>query len=152
MIQELEPDIINSSKFSPRPGTSASKLKRIDQEIITYRSERLHSIIKNIAKKRNSRWLNWEGTILIDEFDNGNLKGRNEYYKSIIIKNVNKKILTDIKKEESYYKNNENFVDPDGGLYSMNLNNHNNNLPLGKTIKVKIIGYSNHTLEGIQII
>ncbi|MDQ6724518.1 MAG: tRNA (N(6)-L-threonylcarbamoyladenosine(37)-C(2))-methylthiotransferase [Thermoproteota archaeon] len=152
MIQELEPDIINSSKFSPRPGTSASKLKRIDQEMITYRSERLHSIIKNIAKKRNSHWLNWEGNILIDEFDNGNLKGRNEYYKSIIIKNVNKKILTDIKKEESYYKNNESFVDPDGGLYSMNLNNHNNNLPLGKTIKVKIIGYSNHTLEGIQII
>ncbi len=152
MIKELEPDIINSSKFSPRPGTSASKLKRIDQEIITQRSERLHSIIKNIAKKRNSRWLNWEGYILIDEFDNGNPKGRNEYYKSIIIKNVNEKISTEIKKEEGYCKNNKSLTHRDGGLYALNLNNHNNNLSLGKTIKVKINGYSNHTLEGIQII
>lgn len=153
MIKELEPDIINSSKFSPRPGTSAFKLKRTDQKIITQRSARLHSVIKNIAKKRNSRWLNWEGNILIDEINNGELKGRNQYYKSIIIKNFNEKIFTNTKQKEGYYKNN-GFVNSSvggGDLYSMNLNNHNNNLPLGKTMMVKITGYSNHTLEGIQI-
>ncbi len=60
MIKETEPDIINSSKFSSRPGTSATKLKRIGQDIMVQRSEKLHRIIKDIAKKRNSRWMNWE--------------------------------------------------------------------------------------------
>src|SRR6476659_6058293 len=73
MIKELEPDIINTSKFSPRPGTTASKLKKIDQKTMIQRSEKLHLITKNIAKKRNSRWLNWEGNVLIDEVEGGKL-------------------------------------------------------------------------------
>src|SRR5215212_793580 len=81
MLTELEPDIVNSSKYSPRPGTEASKLKRMDQRIIKKRSETLNAVIKNITKKRNSRWINWKGSILIDEIDNGKLKGRNQYYK-----------------------------------------------------------------------
>ncbi len=148
MIKETEPDIVNSSRFSPRPGTLASKSKRIGQEIMTQRSEELHSIIKNIAKKRNSRWLNWKGDVIIDEMDNVKLKGRNQYYKSIIIKNLNENKLT-VSKGNS--KNNENFSKPLGDLYSMRWNNHNDNFFLGKTIMVKVTGYSNHTLEGIQI-
>jgi tRNA A37 methylthiotransferase MiaB len=53
------------------------------------RSEKLHLITKNIAKKRNSRWLNWEGNVLIDEVEGGKLKARNQYYKSIIVKEYN---------------------------------------------------------------
>lgn len=151
MITDLEPDIINSSKFSPRPGTTASKLKRINNEIMIKRSEILHNVIKQIAKKRNARWLNWEGHILIDEIDNGGiLKGRNQYYKSVIIKEFNENFLNSIG-EENNLKNKTSFTKSDGDFYSMNLNNHKNRLTLGKTIKVKITGYSNHTLEGIQI-
>ena len=101
MIKELEPDIINSSKFSPRPGTQASKLKRINHEIMLQRSEIIHNVIKQIAKKRNARWLNWEGNILIDEIDNGILKGRNQYYKSVIIKEFKEDLLTTIKEENN---------------------------------------------------
>ena len=101
MITDLEPDIINSSKFSPRPGTTASKLKRISHEIMVKRSEILHNVIKHIAKKRNARWLNWEGHILIDEIDNGGvLKGRNQYYKSVIIKEFNESFLKSIMKRK----------------------------------------------------
>ena len=109
MLTELEPDIVNSSKYSPRPGTEASKLKRIDQRIITKRSETLHAVIKNITKKRNSKWINWKGSILIDEIDNGKLKGRNQYYKSIILKEYNEKILVDLIKENNKLSNNELF-------------------------------------------
>ena len=98
MIKETEPDIVNSSRFSPRPGTLASNSKSIGQEILTQRSEKLHSIIKNIAKKRNSRWLNWKGDAIIDEMENVKLKGRNQYYKSIIIKNLNENKLPDLKR------------------------------------------------------
>jgi len=149
MITDLEPDIINSSKFSPRPGTTASKMKRINHELLLKRSERLHNIIKQIAKKRNARWLNWEGNILIDEIENGSLKGKNQYYKSVIIKEFKENLLTNIKEDNdskgSFTKSNKN-------IYPTSSNNHKNRLTLGNTIKVKITGYSNHMLEGIQII
>ena len=150
MLTELEPDIINSSKYSPRPGTEASKLKRMDRRIITNRSEILHAVIKNITKKRNSKWINWTGSILIDEIDNGKLKGRNQYYKSIIMKEYNEKILIDLVKEYDKSNNNKVFKN-DTKFYNMNLKDQNFNSYLGKSIDVKIIGYSNHTLEGIQI-
>jgi threonylcarbamoyladenosine tRNA methylthiotransferase CDKAL1 len=151
MIKELEPDIINTSKFSPRPGTTAAKLKRIDQKTMIQRSEKLHIIAKNIAKKRNSRWLNWEGNVLIDEVEGGKLKARNQYYKSIIVKEYNEGVVSDTKEGENNYKNNGKISHFDGDLYSKYSNNHNYRLYLGKTIKVRITGYSNHTLEGIQI-
>ena len=151
MIKELEPDIINTSKFSPRPGTTASKLKKIDQKTMIQRSEKLHLITKNIAKKRNSRWLNWEGNVLIDEVEGGKLKGRNQYYKSIIVKEYNGDIVLDTKEGEDNYKNNGKISHFDGDLYSKYSNNHNNRMYLGKTIKVRITGYSNYTLKGIQI-
>ena len=148
MIKETEPDIVNSSRFSPRPGTLASKSKSIGQEIMAQRSEKLHRIIKNIAKKRNSRWLNWKGDVLIDEADGEKMKGRNLYYKSVIIKNLNENKSIDSICNSS---NNENYSRSLGDLYSMRLNNHHDNFFLGKTIMVRVTGYSNHTLEGIMI-
>ena len=70
------------------------------------RSERLHKIIKNIAKKRNSRWLNWEGNILIDEIDDdGKPKGRNQYYKSITIEKYNENVVNNTKEGKDNYSN-----------------------------------------------
>ena len=148
-IRETEPDVINSSKFCPRPGTSASKMKRTSQEIITERSKKLHSLMKHIAKKRNSRWLGWEGQVLIDEFEAANPKGRNQYYKSIVIKNPIETKLT-----KTIIKN-DNMEIPSqtpGDLRLMNLTNYDNKLTLGATIMVRVTGYSTHSLEGIQII
>jgi MiaB-like tRNA modifying enzyme len=150
MITELEPDIVNSAKYSARPGTSASKLTRINPEIITKRSEKLHLIIKNIAMKRNSRWLNWEGDILIDEIDNGKLKGRNQYYKSIVIKEDYDKNDNINNKEKDNKIHNSSFH-LNKGSYLINSNNNQNNLSIGKTIRVKVTNYSNHVLEAIQI-
>jgi MiaB-like tRNA modifying enzyme len=150
MLTELEPDIVNSSKYSPRPGTEGSKLKRIDQRITTKRSETLHAVIKNITKKRNSKWINWKGSILIDEIDNGKLKGRNQYYKSIILKEFNEKTLKEFIKEKVKSSNNEVFKN-NTFLHNLNFKDESFKSYLGKTIDVKIVGYSNHTLEGIQI-
>lgn len=149
MIRQTEPDVINSSKFCPRPGTSASKMKRTGQEIITERSKKLHSLMKHIAKKRNSRWLGWEGQVLIDEFETDNPKGRNQYYKSIVIKNP---IETKSTKTLTKNDNMEITSQINGDQRLMNLANYDKKLTLGKTIMVRVTGYSTHSLEGIQII
>ncbi len=105
--------------------------------------------MKHIAKKRNSRWLGWEGQVLIDEIENGNPKGRNQYYKSIVIKNPIEIISA---KTITKDNNMEKFSQAHGDLHLMNLTNYDNKLTLGKTIMVRVTGYSNHSLEGIQII
>jgi MiaB-like tRNA modifying enzyme len=163
LISFIDPDVVNSSKFSSRPGTAASKLKRIDDDIISSRSERLHDLIKAIAKRRNSKWIDWEGEILINEIEHGKLKGRNDYYKSIIL---------DHDHDESYLKSKtqtnlqsgiqdslglSNYTDQKlenivikTGPYKNNIS-YSNNPFMGKKIRVKVIAYSNHVLKAIPV-
>jgi tRNA A37 methylthiotransferase MiaB len=163
LITFMDPDVVNSSKFSSRPGTAASKLKRVDDNIISSRSERLHDLIKAIAKRRNSKWIDWEGEILINEIEHGKLKGRNDYYKSIIL---------DHDHDESYLKSKtqtnlqsgiqdslglSNYTDQKlenivikTGPYKNNIS-YSNNPFMGKKIKVKVIAYSNHVLKAIPV-
>jgi hypothetical protein len=56
-----------------------------------------------------------------------------------------------ITKANDQNHNHEIFSQTHGDLRIMNLKNSNNKLPLGKTIKVKITGYTTHSLEGVQI-
>ena len=101
-----------------------------------------------MAKKRNAKWLNWEGEILIDEIDNGKLKGRNKYYKSIFVRN-SENIVANMKEKVSKIDNKDKLQDKD--ICYIDSNNYYQNSSIGKTLKVKVIGYSDHTLEAIQI-
>lgn len=86
LIEASQPDVINSSKYSPRPGTVASKYPKIRTEIVKERSSRLHDAIKKTSMTRNQMWHNWRGQILIDEIlDNDKIQGRNYAYKPVII-------------------------------------------------------------------
>ena len=85
LIKETEPDIVNSSKYSSRSGTDACKLKQVDSHIVKQRTELLHTLIKEIAVKRNSIWKGWRGNIIIDETSENNIQGRNYAYKPILL-------------------------------------------------------------------
>jgi MiaB-like tRNA modifying enzyme len=85
LLKETEPDIVNSSKYSTRSGTVASKLKQVDSFIVKQRSERLHKLIKEIGAKRNSIWKGWRGNIIIDEIYENNIQGRNYAYKPVLL-------------------------------------------------------------------
>lgn len=83
IIRITEPDIVNISKFSSRPGTTAAKLKKISSQVIKARSKQMHLIINNISLKRNSLWKGWEGEIIVNQSDDKWLQGRNYAYKPI---------------------------------------------------------------------
>lgn len=86
LIEESQPDVINSSKYSPRPGTVASKYAKINTAIVKERSTRLHDAIKKTLLSRNRIWHGWEGEILIDEvLENDRIQGRNYAYKPVIM-------------------------------------------------------------------
>lgn len=160
LISELQPDIVNSSKYSSRPGTTAYRLRKVSDDEISARSKKLHNLIKKIANERNSKWVNWVGEILIDDIENGKLKGRNDHYKSIILLN-NPEDLPVTGSKISAWKDvqiknyvDKAFVNNNSNSIANSYSNHKsylNNPFLGSIIKVKVISYSNHLLNAIPI-
>ncbi|RLG61245.1 threonylcarbamoyladenosine tRNA methylthiotransferase [Candidatus Geothermarchaeota archaeon] len=87
LIKELRPDVVNISKFFPRPYTEASKMPQLPSQVIKRRSVELTKLCNQISKKRNEKWIKWTGKVLIDEKGkNGTLIARNYAYKPVIIK------------------------------------------------------------------
>jgi len=87
LVKKVTPDVINISRFWPRPGTAAAKKKQVDVEVVKKRSSLLMDIFKNISRMQNELWIGWEGGILIDEkgkFEK-QWSGRNLSYKPVIV-------------------------------------------------------------------
>lgn len=85
LIEGTEPDVVNSSRFSPRPGTAASKFVRVDLDQVIDRTKRLHQVISKVSTRRNNFWKGWEGNIIVDEVYDSYIQGRNYAYKPVIL-------------------------------------------------------------------
>ncbi|HEU5461228.1 MAG TPA: tRNA (N(6)-L-threonylcarbamoyladenosine(37)-C(2))-methylthiotransferase [Nitrososphaeraceae archaeon] len=88
LIKESEPDIVNISKYSQRSGTVSSRLKNIASDQKKLRSTILHTLSRDISRRRNILWKGWIGDVYIDEITNTLVQGRNYAYKSVIINNA----------------------------------------------------------------
>jgi threonylcarbamoyladenosine tRNA methylthiotransferase CDKAL1 len=123
LLEVAEPDIINLARYSSRPGTQAAKWKdiRVSSQAAKTRSEKLHLLARRITKKRNSRWINWQGEIIIDEIlSERAVQGRNYAYKPIVI---------------SPNRTTDRRTDDQNPL-------------LGSTISVEVYDFSNFSLKG----
>lgn len=118
LIEETKPDIVNASRFSPRPGTLASRFSRINSSVVTRRTNELHKIIRAISRERNEIWRQWKGNIIIDEVHDKFIQGRNYAYKPV-------------------------FLAPIPSLQDMERNRI-----LGSMLKVRIDDISNFSLKG----
>jgi len=96
LIDEVRPDIVNISKFFPRPGTAAEQMNpKVPQQEVTARSKRLANLVQRISLENNRAWMNRQERILIDERGKkpGTLIGRNFAYKPIVIKSGDRDLL-----------------------------------------------------------
>jgi threonylcarbamoyladenosine tRNA methylthiotransferase CDKAL1 len=86
LVARSEPDIVNISRYSARPGTEAYgwKSTRVKSQVSKERSKCLLALVSGIAKKRNSFWQDWKGEIVIDEISKVT-QGRNYAYKPVVI-------------------------------------------------------------------
>jgi len=90
LVEEVEPDIVNVSRFFPRPGTPVEKIRGVPGCKIKERSEKMAEAARKISLKRNKAWLGWKGEVLIDEKGKGNSwVGRNFAYKPIVVRSEN---------------------------------------------------------------
>lgn len=107
LIGDVEPDIVNISKFFARQGTAAADmLDVVDPAEIKLRSSEISKMAKRISLTRNRRWLSWIGEVLVDEKGKipGSWIGRNLAYKPIVVKSSQDllgKVLS-VKIEEAY--------------------------------------------------
>jgi threonylcarbamoyladenosine tRNA methylthiotransferase CDKAL1 len=87
LIREIQPDIVNISKFFARPGTPAEKMKPVDVTEIKVRSRTLTKLVRRISLEKNRAWMNWAGKVLIDEKGSEqSWISRNFAYKPIVVK------------------------------------------------------------------
>ncbi len=85
VIEDTQPDVVNISKFFPRPHTPAKKMKLLAPQVAKIRSKKMAELSRRISLVKNKAWINWEGTVLFDE--KGKEKswiGRNFAYKPMV--------------------------------------------------------------------
>jgi len=86
LMQKIKPDIINISRFAPRPGTTAAEMPQVHGNIRKARSRQLTELQRKISLEQNKKWLGWKGKIIIDEKVKDGMSGRNHAYKPIVIR------------------------------------------------------------------
>ena len=91
LIKWLKPEILNTSKFTARPGTLAKKMNQIDSRTIKERSIRLSNIFRNSLSNINKKWEGWQGGVLILHHGSKENQafGRNYAYKNVFIDDYN---------------------------------------------------------------
>lgn len=88
LIEDVEPDVLNISRFWPRPGTDAAEMQgQLHGRETKMRSRRLTKLWRKISLERGKRWIGWEGKVLVDELGrNGTVIGRNQTYRPVVLK------------------------------------------------------------------
>lgn len=87
LVRELRPDVVNRSKFWPRPKTDAAKMKNpVDGAKIKERSRFLQTECERASFERNLKWRGWKGWALAEEAGkDGTTLARNYCYKPMVI-------------------------------------------------------------------
>jgi len=92
LIEEVNPDVVNVSKFFARPRTLAAEMWRefVPLAEIKRRSTAAGALAKKVALKRNQRWVGWTGEILVDEVGKvaGSWIGRNFAYRPVVVRSA----------------------------------------------------------------
>ncbi len=83
-IKEFRFDVVNISKFTPRPGTVAKRMKQLPSETIKRRSEITAELCHQISRENNSRFIGKTYSVLITE-QQKTLTGRNNDYRQVAL-------------------------------------------------------------------
>ena len=90
LIEEVQPDIVNNSKFFARPHTPAAEIHEalVAPAEIKNHSTAMAQLAKQLSFKRNQNWIGWAGEAFVDEKGktSNSWISRNFAYKPIVIK------------------------------------------------------------------
>lgn len=88
LLEKIQFDIVNISKYGDRKGTVASKSQeKVPSEIVKERSVIITKLVNDMTLERNKKWLDWQGDALALRLDKRNktILLRNKFYKLISV-------------------------------------------------------------------
>ncbi len=88
LLEEVQPDVVNLSRFGPRPKTKAALLPQLPAGVIKRRSKEAAELIEKIKEKRNERFLGKEMVVLASEVTPKGTQGRTPSYKPVALGEV----------------------------------------------------------------
>ena len=90
LLKTLNPDVVNISRFFPRPKTPAEKLKQLPMKIVNDRSRKIHELVREISLEKNKKYLQKIVDIFVDEVGKGkSYIGRTINYRPVVIESEN---------------------------------------------------------------
>jgi len=90
LLKTLNPDVVNISRFFPRPKTPAEKLKQLPMKIVNDRSRKIHELVREISLEKNKKYLQKIVDIFVDEIGKGkSYIGRTMNYRPVVIESEN---------------------------------------------------------------
>ncbi len=90
LIKNTELDIVNISRFHPRPNTVGNTLKQLTSQTLKERSIELTKQVKEISKNKNKQYLGKTMETLVTETDEENSFGRTNNYKKVKLEKTNR--------------------------------------------------------------
>jgi MiaB/RimO family radical SAM methylthiotransferase len=86
LVRKTRPDIVNISKYAPRAGTAASRMKKLPVWIVSERSKLLSSTCAQISLESNLRMIGFEECVYVTASNSkGKSIGRTSNYKIVIL-------------------------------------------------------------------
>ena len=85
LLERVKPDVVNLSRFSPRPGTAAEKLPRLPDREIKRRSRLANELVSKIREGKDRAHIGKEYSVLITEKGKG-YKGRTGDYTQVVVR------------------------------------------------------------------
>ncbi|MEF8878947.1 MAG: tRNA (N(6)-L-threonylcarbamoyladenosine(37)-C(2))-methylthiotransferase [Candidatus Thermoplasmatota archaeon] len=87
LIKKIKPDVVNITRFSARPNTSAKKMDgRIDTKVVKQRSKKLTDLSEKITQSVNQKYVGRKfNVLLLKEGKNDTVMGRSFNYKPIVV-------------------------------------------------------------------
>lgn len=92
LIGRVTPDVLNISRYWPRPHTRAASLKPLPGAETKARSRKMNLLFKQVGIERNKRWIGWQGPALVSARTR-DYTARNYAYKPIVIAAEDKDLL-----------------------------------------------------------
>ncbi len=84
-LRKAEFDVVNVSKFSPRPGTPAARLKQLDNRVVKKRSEAASALARSLSLEKNRRFAGSAAGVLVTEKRRNGVSGRTDDYMQVVI-------------------------------------------------------------------
>lgn len=110
VIEQAKPDIVNVTRFSPRPGTRAAEMdNKVHSREKKRRSKEMTKLRFQISRELNREYVGKETTVLVlEKGKNDSLKARMDNYKVVVLKNededlIGERVKVNIKKAEDVY-------------------------------------------------